>query len=128
MAPRYVAALALLCAAAPAGAVGDFVCYKAKDLKQPKFVSTTLPVISDQFATRSDVAVKKPAYLCSPASVEGQAAVDPGAHLACYKTKPHKLAAAAHVQMDDAFGAVQLALQKTNLLCVPAAATVEPAP
>jgi endonuclease/exonuclease/phosphatase family metal-dependent hydrolase len=127
MASRLVATLALLLAAAPAGAVGNFVCYKAKDLKQPKFASTTLPLVSDQFGTRSDVAVKKPALLCSPASIDGQAAVDPGAHLVCYKTTPHKLAAPAHVEMDDTLGSVQLAVAKTNLLCVPASATVEPA-
>lgn len=125
MASRYAVLLAWLLAAAPAGAVGSFICYQAKDLKQPKFLATTVS-LSDQLTTRNGVAVKKPALLCSPASVDGQAAVEPGAHLACYKTKPNKLAAAVNVEMHDALGGGQLALQKSNLLCVPAAATVRP--
>jgi hypothetical protein len=49
---------------------------------------------------------------------------NPGAHLACYKIKPNKLAAPVHVQMVDALGGGQRELKKSNLLCVPAAATV----
>ncbi|MBX3024370.1 endonuclease/exonuclease/phosphatase family protein [bacterium] len=126
MASRFAVLLGLVLAASPAGALGTFTCYQAKDLKQPKFVATTVSLLSDQFATRTGAAVKKPALLCSPASVDGQAAVAPAAHLACYKTKPHKLAAPVQVQMTDALGGGRLALQKATLLCVPAAATVQP--
>ena len=127
MRERCALALALLLAAAPAAAAGNFVCYKGKDLKQPKFVATTLALIDDQFGSRSDVDVKKPAMLCSPASVDGQAAVEPGAHLACYRTKPGKLAAPVRAEMSDALGTVQVELAKTTLLCVPAAAAVQSA-
>ena len=115
-----------LVAAGPAGAVGEFTCYKAKDLKQPKFAGTTLPLLSDAFSSRSDVDVKKPYLLCSPSSVDQQGAEAPGVHLACYKTKPNKLAAPVNVQMTDALGSVQVELKKGNLLCVPADATVQP--
>jgi hypothetical protein len=124
---RFIAPLALVLLAAPVGATGDFVCFKTKDLKQPKFAATTVPLLVDQFGSSSDVDVKKPAMLCSPASVDGQAAEDPGEHLACYKIKPKKLAAPVHVQMVDALGGGQRELKKSNLLCVPAAATVAPA-
>ncbi len=127
MGTRFAAALALLLLATPATAAGNFLCYKSKDLKQPKFVSTTLPLLDDQLSSRTDVAVKKLAMLCSPASVDGQAAASPGEHLACYKTKPGKLAVPVNVQMDDALGGGQRVLKKSNLLCVPATATVQPA-
>lgn len=128
MASRIAVATALLLMAAPAGAAGNFTCYKAKDLKQPKFAATTVALLSDQFGSHGDVAVRKPALLCSPASVDGQAAVEPGAHLACYKIKPQKLAEPVRVEMADAVGGGQRELQKSNLLCVPASATVQPAP
>jgi endonuclease/exonuclease/phosphatase family metal-dependent hydrolase len=117
--------LALLLAV-PAGAVGEFSCYKVKDLKQPKFVATTVGLLADQLSSRADVEVKKPYLMCSPASVDGQGAESPGAHLACYKTKPNKLAVPVNVQMADAVGGGQSELKKSNLLCVPAAVTVHP--
>lgn len=118
--------LVALFLAVPAGAAGDFTCYKVKDLKQPKFVATTVALLADQFGSRAGVAVKKPYVMCSPASVDGQAAASPGEHLSCYKTKPYKLAAPVQAQMTDALGAVQVQAQKSNLLCVPASSTTHP--
>jgi hypothetical protein len=47
---RFIAPLALVLLAAPVSATGNFVCYKSKDLKQPKFAGTTVPLLEDQFA------------------------------------------------------------------------------
>jgi hypothetical protein len=105
-------------------ALDNYQCYKAKDLKNPKFVATTRNV-SDQFLSGA-FDVKKPGYICAPASVDGSVLVDPATHLSCYKVKGPK-GLGANAQLVDQFGTVQIAVKgKASLLCVPATKTIIP--
>jgi hypothetical protein len=99
----------------------NFTCYKAKDLKAPKFQSTTLPV-TDQFGSFS-AEVKKPFLLCNPTSVNGGAVNDVTGHLVCYKVKGPKLSPRPSGKIGNALGELQLQASKPYVLCVPSSKT-----
>jgi hypothetical protein len=125
-------ALALLVSmqVSPAAAqpLDSFKCYKAKDLKAPKFVATTLASLDDQFETETGVLVKKPFLLCNPTSLDGGGIHNPADHLLCYKVKPSKLEPRPHVEVVDQFGTLQLEVNKSSVVCVPSTKTVLPTP
>jgi hypothetical protein len=111
-------------AAGNASAIDNFQCYKAKDLKNPQFVSTTW-ALSDQFLTGA-TEIKKPGYVCAPTSVNGGGIVDTATHLNCYKVKGAK-GPGANAQMVDQLGTLQVAVKgKAALLCLPATKTIIP--
>jgi hypothetical protein len=105
-----------------------FKCYKAKDLKNPKFDATTV-ALSDQFGVNDGMfEVKKPFLFCNPADKNGEGIANPVDHLACYKVKGPKLDKADRpkVEVVNQLGTLQLEVQKPFLLCVPSTKTVIP--
>ena len=119
-----IAGMGLAVAASSASALDNFTCYKAKDLKNPKFVATTRNV-SDQFLSGS-YDVKKPGLVCAPSSIDGSLIADPATHLSCYKVKGPK-GTGANAALVDQFGAVQVAVKgKAAFVCVPATKTIIP--
>lgn len=113
---------------AAASSLDDFKCYKAKDLKAPKFEKTSLDSLVDQFGTETDVLVKRPFLLCNPASKNGQGIANPADHLVCYRTKPNKLEPRPQVQVVNQLGTVRLEVSKSLLVCVPSTKMVLPVP
>jgi hypothetical protein len=112
--------------------VDHFKCYKAKDLKQPKFVATTVSLL-DQFGPllHEDTAfqLKKPFVVCNPTDVGG-GVENPNDHLTCYKVrgKDGKIdkSQRPHVSAHNQLGTVQLELTKAFVVCVPSAKTILP--
>jgi hypothetical protein len=105
-----------------------FKCYKAKDLKNPKFVSSTVS-LTDQFGVNDGAfEVKKPFLFCNPADKNGEGIANPVDHLACYKVKGPKLSKTDRpkVAVDNQLGDLQLEVTKPFLLCVPSTKTVLP--
>ncbi len=101
----------------------NFKCYKAKDLKMPKFVPSVVS-LSDQFTAAPQVTVKKPFLFCNPVDTGGGITnqVD---HLTCYKIKGPKFDG-PNVQVVNPLGTTKLDAKKPFLLCVPSTKTVIP--
>jgi hypothetical protein len=109
-------------------ALESFKCYKAKDLKQPKFTAMTVTV-SDEFGVNDgSFTAEKPDLICNPAAVDGTPVTNPIDHLACYKISGPELAKADRPQFDahDQLGTVRLRATKPALLCVPSSKTILP--
>jgi hypothetical protein len=106
---------------------GSAQCYSAKDLKSPKFVPVEDLALADEFGA-STVQVKKPAYVCSQAGVDGAPAPATDAHTCCYKMKGTKLSPAAEVQTEDQFGILQQRMQTPKLFCTACTTAPIPAP
>lgn len=120
-----VAGMGLAFASTASAQLDNYQCYKAKDLKNPKFVATT-HTVTDQFLSGS-VEFKKPGLVCTPASINGSAINDPAAHLNCYKVKGPKGLVSPQATMADQFGTVDVALKtKAAFACVPATKTIIP--
>jgi polyhydroxybutyrate depolymerase len=112
----------------PLSGIDHFKCYKAKDLKNPKFVKTTVQ-LSDQFGINDgDFDAQKPFLFCNPANKNDEGILNPADHLTCYKVKGPKLAKQSRPKVEavDQFGSLELEVQKPFLLCVPSAKTVLP--
>jgi hypothetical protein len=116
-------------APSPAAAqLDNFKCYKAKDLKNPKFLKTTRD-LSDQFAVNDGVVeAKKPYMFCNPVSVSGGGINNTLDHLTCYKIKGPKLLPADRpsVEVVNQLGTTQLQAKKAYLLCLPSTKTIIP--
>ena len=125
-----VLALAAL-ASAPAFAqfnLDHYKCYKAKDLKNPKFEKTTV-ALTDQFAINDgNFEAKKPFLFCTPVDKNEEGIINVVDHLTCYKVKGPKLAKndRPNVQIVNQLGTVKLNAIKPFLLCVPSEKTVLP--
>ncbi len=116
-----------VCDGTPLGGNLDaFKCYKAKDLKNPKFVKTLVNSLSDQFGSETAVVVKKPFLHCNPTDVEGAGIFNAADHLVCYKVDTQKFAVRPRVEVTNVFGTLQLEVKKSQLLCYPSAKTVLP--
>jgi hypothetical protein len=131
-----VLALAAL-ASAPASAqfnLDHYKCYKAKDLKNPKFVKTTVS-LADQFSddipgynsgNPTTAEVKKPFLFCTPVNKNNEGIINDVDHLTCYKIKDNpKLDKADRpdVQVVNQLGTLKLNAKKAFLLCVPSEKT-----
>lgn len=101
-----------------------YKCYKAKDLKNPKFQSAAV-ALSDQFESE-DAEVKKPFLVCNPVEKNGEGISNSVDHLACYKIKSPKLVSQPKVEIVNQLGTVQLQAKKAFLLCVPSSKQVLP--
>jgi hypothetical protein len=102
-----------------AGAAGDhYQCYKAKDLKNPKFAKQLGVSVADQFTTAT-IDLKKPDMVCAPTDKDGSGIVDEATHLCCYKSTGPKLSDAEDIETEDQFGTLQLQLKKAKMLCAP---------
>jgi hypothetical protein len=109
-------------------AIDHFKCYQAKDLKNPKFVATTV-ALSDQFGVNDgNFDVKIPSLFCNPADKNAEGILNPADHLACYKVKGPKLSKndRPKVVVTNQFGTLEVEVQKPFLLCVPSTKTVLP--
>lgn len=115
--------------ASPASAqLDNFKCYKAKDLKNPKFVATNVD-LEDQFAVNDgNFEAKKPFLFCNPVDVNGAGINNAIDHLTCYKIKGPKLLPndRPDVEVVNQLGTTQLEAKKPFLLCVPSTKTVLP--
>jgi hypothetical protein len=131
LAAACVAVLCTLLGAGSASAAFDldnFKCYKAKDLKMPKFAKTTVQ-LEDQFAVNDGAfEAKKPFLFCNPVSTNSQPINNLEDHLTCYKVKGPKLDSTQrpNVQVDNQLGSIKLQAKKPFLLCVPTTKTVIP--
>jgi phospholipase C len=108
-------------AGAPVAALDHFKCYKAKDLKEPKFAATTV-ALADQFTVNDgDFEVKKPSLLCVPVDKNEEGIENPDDLLTCYKVKGPKLAKIdrPQVEITNQFGTAKLEIQKPVNVCVP---------
>jgi len=119
------AGVAMALAGTASAQIDNFQCYKAKDLKNPKFVATT-HTVTDQFLS-GPVEFKKPGLVCAPASIDGSAVADPATHLNCYKVKGPKGVVKPQATMGDQFGTVDVELKtKAAYVCLPATKTLIP--
>jgi hypothetical protein len=100
-------------------------CYKAKDLKNPKFVKLEGLELEDQFGNDS-VKVSKLFFVCAPADKENSGVTDPELHMCCYKIKGTKLEPPEQVEVEDQFGTLQMELKVPQLLCQPCLKTLLP--
>jgi hypothetical protein len=116
--------MGLAVAGTSAFGLDNYTCYKAKDLKNPKFAATTRDV-SDEFASQTGMTVKKPAMYCTPASINGSALEDASTILNCYQVKGTKGTDTADKTVTDGFGTLHEGIKssKTSLLCVPGSAS-----
>jgi hypothetical protein len=134
-----VLALAAL-ASAPAFAqfnLDNYKCYKAKDLKNPKFEKTTVD-LEDQFGAINDgeFQAKKPFLFCTPVDRDGEGIINAVDHLTCYKVKGPKLNKSDRPTVEvfndvnetvlNPLGTLRLSVIKPFLLCVPSEKTVLP--
>jgi hypothetical protein len=105
----------------------NYKCYKAKDLKNPKFIKTTVG-LEDQFAINDgSFEAKKPALFCNPASLNGGGINNVLDHLTCYKIKGPKQLAPVNVAISNQLGTtLKLAAKKPAYLCVPSTKTIIP--
>jgi len=114
--------------ALPSTGIDHFKCYKAKDLKNPKFVATTV-ALSDQLGVNDgNFDVRKPSLFCNPADKNGEGILNPADHLTCYKVKGPKILKEdrPNVEVTNQLGSLELEVQKPFLLCVPSSKTVLP--
>jgi hypothetical protein len=106
-------------------ATDHYQCYKAKDLKNPRFTPQASVTLADQFGTGS-VAVMKPFSLCAPVDKNGEGVLDPLTHLCCYKIKGAVLSPPAQATVADQFGSLDVEVKKRQLLCQPCTKTLLP--
>jgi len=112
--------------------VDHFKCYKAKDLKQPKFAATTVTLV-DQFGLIHDddqFELKKPFLVCNPTDKNGEGIQNASDHLTCYKMKGKDgkidKSLRPKVEAHNQLGTVQLELKKAYVVCVPSSKTIIP--
>ncbi len=125
----WFALISLATSAGPGSALDDYKCYKANDLKSPKFEKSSF-VLADQFGVNNgEFTATRPFLLCNPSADVGENPEDSEAHLVCYKLKGPKLDAAARprVEVSSDLGVSQLEIVKPQLLCEPSAKAVLPA-
>ncbi len=108
------------------GNLDAFKCYKARDLKNPKFVKTTIVSLDDQFQNETNAQVKRPFLHCNPTDVNGGGIFNAADHLVCYKAKPEKFAVRPRVEVSNIFGTIQLEAKKSFLMCFPSSKTILP--
>jgi len=124
-----VVAMAVVWYSGAAAGIDDFKCYKAKDLKNPKFAKTAV-TLEDQFGVNDgEFTTTRPFLLCNPAADVGANPGNAEDHLVCYKTKGPKIdrEQRPRVEVSDELGVVQLEVVKPQLLCVPSSKRVLPA-
>jgi hypothetical protein len=100
-------------------------CYKAKDLKNPKFEKLESLPLEDQFGSES-VKVSKLFFVCAPADKNNTGVNNPDLHMCCYKIKGAKFDPPKQVEVQDQFGTLQMGLKMPQLLCQPCTKTLLP--
>lgn len=116
----FVVAVVALSVCAQAQAIDPFKCYKARDLKQPAFVPTTVALDDDLDVDDGDLELQEPNVFCNPADLNGVIARNPVDHLTCYPVEGTRIPRAERprIAATDQFGTVQLELYKPASVCV----------
>ena len=99
-----------------------YKCWRAKDLRNPKFEKIRNPGVSldDQFFADPDVQVIRPELICNAVDKNGKGINDPTTHQCCYKIKGQKLDPKRTLEITDPFGTYQWqATGRPRLLCQP---------
>jgi hypothetical protein len=95
----------------------DRRCWKAKDLKNPAFVSQDDVAATDNLSSEP-IDVLKAALFCSPAGLGGAPVADADPRQCCYKIKGAKLASPVSLNVNAVLGGtVQLEVSKRSLVC-----------
>jgi hypothetical protein len=92
-----------------------FHCYV---VVQPPVPSTPPVSLRDQFQTLKNVEVGPPVMLCAPVQKNGEPTPDMKTHLVCYALEPTN-SAGKIVLVTNQFGARQLQVGTSRMLCVP---------
>jgi len=103
-----------------------FKCYRAKDLRNPKFPGATVLDVEDQFTSLAILDLKKPHLHCNPTTVDGSSINNPNDHLVCYKVRSKRLDPRPAIEITNVLGTVQVEAKKAQYLCVPSSKTVLP--
>lgn len=98
--------------------LGDFKCWKVKDLRQPRFAKLDGFQLDDEFGADM-VRVRKPALVCNAAAAGGSGVANPGAHLCCYQVRAANPQPPASAGISDSFGTLELGIKKPQMLCQP---------
>lgn len=102
-------------------------CWKAKDLKSPRFTKLLDVPVDDELVAGGLIDVKKPAVVCLPADVAASGITDASAYQCCYKVRGDKLDTAVNVSTGDTIGGgLAIELRKRDLVCEPCTVTPEP--
>lgn len=105
--------------------IDHYKCYQGSDLNSPKFTKQMVDT-TDQFEDDAPTHVLGLKLVCAPVDKNGQGINDPAAHLACYGVKADAFGEEPRVLVSTQFQTTQFALQKPQLLCVPATKTLLP--
>lgn len=122
---EQVLGLAIAEATVEPAPLDSFQCYKAQDLKSPKFVVQKGIDVQDPFGM-GPTDVKKPFMACAPASVDGSSVENPDTSVCCYKSKGPKLAPKLAIETTDDFGTPQVRLSKAKTFCTPCTTAAVP--
>ena len=96
----------------------QYQCYRARDLKDPKFEKVEGVALADSVAATS-TDLKKPFQVCLPVSRDGMGVPDRLNALCCYKQKAPKPKPAPELRTEDALGELSVQLKKPDTLCLP---------
>jgi len=118
--------IAGMCVGTVPPGLDPYKCYKAKDLKSPAWVKTTIGSLVDQFGAEINAYVGRPFMDCIPAELDGVGIDNPDQHLVCFKTKAQKLAPRPHFEVTNELGTLQLEASKSYVICIPSSAQILP--
>jgi hypothetical protein len=88
---------------------------------------TRRATLADQFGKRTAV-IRQPVRLCTPAKKNGQAMINPRAHLVCYPITVSPLFTPRRVVVKNQFGSMTLSVTRPETLCLPSSKTTTGAP
>lgn len=109
----------------PGGSEESKVCYKLKDLKNPKYTKSSIDT-GDQFGSQN-LDLKKIFMICAPAEVNGSTILDLSTHTCCHKAKGTNLNPPINVQVLGVVGGTtQAQLKKPYMFCEPCSKTIIP--
>ena len=93
-------------------------CYAPSETDAVRHPDPIRVELEDQFGTSSDVTVGQVAFVCAPASKNGDRLADRLTHLVCYNVRGAD-AADEQVRTNNQFGRLEFGLGESELLCVP---------
>lgn len=103
-----------------------YKCYKAKDLRNPKWVKTTIASLVDEFGSETNTYLSRPFFHCNPADVDGGGISNETGSLVCFKVKPQQLTPRPRFEVTNALGSLQLEASKSYVVCIPSSAETLP--
>src|SRR5688572_17399545 len=93
-------------------------CYAPSETDAVRHPDPIRVELEDQFGTSSDVTVGQVAFVCAPASKNGDRLADRLTHLVCYNVDSG-LPATDRVRTSNQFGDLRFTVGNSRLLCVP---------